>query len=194
MELLYKSTLGVIFLFIIITFYHLSIYYAVHKFFPALAQHQFAWLIRYGPIGTIFNLIISLIGFQELFFIRLLQLFFSFCSAIILYHIAQFYINKKSAAFASVLFLVLPSVFYFGNIAFMESGVIFFTLLSIYFFLVWYQQRNIDYLLYYFATLFFGFFYKDTILFIFIISLLFLMFEISKDTIKRLTVNQQRKN
>ncbi|MBS3137436.1 glycosyltransferase family 39 protein [Candidatus Woesearchaeota archaeon] len=187
-ELLYKSALGIILFFVIITLYHFCIYYTVHKFFPVLSQQQFAWLIRYGPIGTILNTILSAIGFQELFFIRLLQLFFSFCSAIVLYHISQFYINKKSAAFAAVLFLVLPSVFYFGNHAFMESGVIFFTLLSVYFFLVWYQQKNPNYLFYTFLTLFFGFFYKDSLLFIFILFVLFLIFEIIKDTFKRLTV------
>ncbi|MBI5393167.1 glycosyltransferase family 39 protein [Candidatus Woesearchaeota archaeon] len=192
LEMLYKSTPLLIIFFIFITCYHLLAYFTIHKFFPTFAQQQFAWLIRYGPVGAIFNLILSLIGFQELFFIRLLQLFFSFSSAIVLYHIAQFYISKKSAAFAAILFLVLPSVFYFGSHAFMESGVVFFTLLSVYFFLLWHQQRNTqkssDYLLYAFLTLLIGFFYKDAILFIFIIFVLFLLFEINKDTIKQLTV------
>jgi hypothetical protein len=192
LELLHKSKLLIILLFIIATIYHLLIYYLAHKFFTSLSQQQLAWLVRYGPLGTILNAIISLIGFQELFFIRLLQLFFSFCSAFILYHIAQFYISRKSAAFAAFLFLILPSVFYFGNIALMESGVVFFTLLAVYFFIRWHQQQKNDDLLYTFLALFFGFFYKDSILFVFIVFAAFLIFEITKGIIKRLTVKATR--
>ena len=100
------------------------------------------------------------------------------------------YVEKKAAIFASIIFLLIPSIFYFGNHAFMDPGVVYFSLLSVYFFLQWVDSNKKDNLVFYFISLFIGFLYKDTIIFIFISNILFLFFRLLVEFYKKLSLKK----
>ncbi|MBI3032838.1 glycosyltransferase family 39 protein [Candidatus Woesearchaeota archaeon] len=143
------------------------------------------WLIRFPPLGTITNGFVSLLGFEEVFFARVIQLVFLFFAALYLYKLLSLFIDKETAAISSILFLFVPGIFYFSNLAFMTGGEVFFLLAASYYFVKYIhtyltqQKHALHELGLLFLLLLLGVFYKEPVLFIVPVFAVSLVFEYS---------------
>ncbi len=131
--------------------------------------------IRYPHVVKIFyHIVYSALGITHVG-PRILQLVFSLISAVYLYRTILLFSNKESALLGATIYLFLPVLFAYAQLAEISCGTLFFTsLISFYFLRFINQGDNRDLLL----TSFFigtGFMYKREVLLMFIICTIYLV-------------------
>ncbi len=140
--------------------------------FGSSISSSLGWLIRFPPLGTIINGVVSSPGIQEIVLIRVVQVIFIFLTAYYLYKLISLQLDKEIAMFSSILFLFIPGVFYFSNLAFMTGGELFFLVITSYYFIKYMQvyiiqdKHSLQDLGLLVLFILIGFFYKEPMLFI----------------------------
>jgi 4-amino-4-deoxy-L-arabinose transferase-like glycosyltransferase len=151
-------------------------FFAVNHFVSIVHQAQFgsepmkssnfAWLVRFPPIGNILSSFFYVFGYN-IFMIRLLQTILYFLSGVVLYHLVAMFRPRIVAFFAAAFLVLSPGYFEYGHMAYMEPGLMFFILFSSYFFLRYLKDRNVLYGIASSFAVLLTFYYKDPGLFLF---------------------------
>lgn len=132
-------------------------------------------LIRYTPLPA-YLFLTSLFFFgYHLFFIRLSLLILVSLTAFFLFKTLQFISGRRDAAwFGALAYIFLPSVFYYSSIAFIDPSLDFFMMASVYFFLRYLKEKKSQYTFYISLLMITGFFFKDFIIILYGLFLVFL--------------------
>ncbi len=132
-------------------------------------------LIRHNPLGAvIISLELTIFGFNEIA-VRLHSIIFTLLTSYFVYRVTRLYRTKKTALLAGLITLYIPIIFYFGNVAYLDSGVTFFFTTASFYYLRYFKNRNFNDLILtgFIASL--GFLYKDImIIFLAVIGLFFI--------------------
>ncbi|HLD05086.1 MAG TPA: glycosyltransferase family 39 protein [Candidatus Nanoarchaeia archaeon] len=132
-------------------------------------------LIRYTPMPAyLFTGSLLFFGYK-LFFIRLSLLVLVSLTAFFLFKTIQFISGRRDAAwFGGLAYLFLPNVFYYSGIAFIDPALDLFMMASAYFFLRYLKERKQMYVPYILLFMVTGFFFKDFIVVLYGLFLVFL--------------------
>ncbi|MEK6962866.1 MAG: glycosyltransferase family 39 protein [Nanoarchaeota archaeon] len=132
-------------------------------------------LIRYTPLPAyLFLASLFFFGYQ-LFFIRLGLLVLVSFTAFFLFKTIHLLTGRRDAAwFGSLAYFFLPSVFYYSSIAFIDPALDLFMMASVYFFLRYLKNRRSMYASYLMLLMVTGFFFKDFIIILYGLFLVFL--------------------
>ncbi|MEW5693690.1 MAG: glycosyltransferase family 39 protein [Candidatus Hydrogenedentota bacterium] len=140
------------------------------------------WFHRYPPVGkTLFAISYSLFTIEN-WGGRLTQIIFNILSLYILYRLCDFlpFKNKISRLFTLSLFIFNPLFWNIIYLNHLEQGSVFFILIIIYFFLRWNENLDLQkdkYLLLFWLFFCTALFYKQLIIFLFPIIVLYYIFQ-----------------
>lgn len=99
-------------------------------------------LVRFPPLGKVFNALIHLFGGPSPVGPRLLQVAFYIGGAGLFWHLVAHYRDPLYARTATLVYLFSPLIFYQARIAELACGTLFFQLLLSFLFLRYYENRR----------------------------------------------------